>query len=101
MEREDPNDKRKAKEPGELSDSGTKIEYNEKDSRYEVRLPWKSQFVDTGLDFQYKLSIKTFKFIVFTFEGSPELLKEYDAYFREQIAKGIIEFVPTSSLTGN
>ena len=47
------------------------------------------------------LKSQSFEGIVFTFRKTPELLKEYDDYFQDQLAKGIIEIAPEANITGN
>ncbi len=74
--------------------SEMKITFNEKDSRYEVSLPWKSQFSNADLDSHYELSRNRLNSLYLRLKKHPELLHEYDNYFKEQIAKGIIEIVP-------
>eukprot|EP00794_Sanderia_malayensis_P006304 gene6304-biopygen5218 len=81
---------------------GMQIQFNKDDSRYEVSLPWKSQFEDKQFDNQYELSKSRLNSLHTRLRKTPDLLKEYDDYFQDQIAKGIIEKVPPANRkTGN
>eukprot|EP00794_Sanderia_malayensis_P021467 gene21467-biopygen1183 len=81
---------------------GMQIQFNKDDSRYEVSLSWKSQFEDKQFDNQYELSKSRLNSLHSRLRKTPELLKEYDDYFQDQIAKGIIEKVPPANRkTGN
>eukprot|EP00794_Sanderia_malayensis_P015495 gene15495-biopygen11959 len=87
---------------GEEQLPGMQIQFNKDDSRYEVSLPWKSQFEDKQFDNQYELSKSRLNSLHSRLRKTPELLKEYDDYFQDQIAKGIIEKVPPANRkTGN
>ena len=77
------------------------IQFNEKDSRYEVSLPWKSPFSNEGQDSHYELSKKRLNSLLGRLRKTPDLLKEYDDYFKDQLAKGIIEIVPEEARRTN
>ena len=77
------------------------IKFKERDSKYEVSLPWKFQFSDERLDSHYELSKKRLHLLHERLRKNPDLLKEYDDYFKDQIAKGIIEVVPEANRQGN
>ena len=67
------------------------IEFN--GMRYEVRLPWDSDFANELLPNNYELCDKRLRSLFAKLKGKPELLQEYDAIFQEQLTTGIIERV--------
>ena len=70
------------------------IQFNEKDSRYEVSLPRNSPFSNEGQESHYALSKKRLNSLLVQLRETPDLLKEDDGYFKDQLTKGIIESVP-------
>ena len=73
--------------------SKTKIEFKDKDNRYEVSLPWKDETFDP-LPSNYDMCKIRLMSLHRKLKGDPKLLEQYDAIFKEQLASGIIERVP-------
>jgi len=65
--------------------------------RYEVSLPWKDSHAP--LPDNYNLSVKRLVGLLKRLRQNPEILEQYDAVIREQIDKGIVEFVKVQALT--
>ena len=73
------------------------IQFNGK--QYEVSLPWKESHAPL-LD-NYDLSLKRLVGLLKRLRQSPEILRQYDTVIREQIERGIVEFVDTQTHTHN
>ena len=67
------------------------IEFN--GMRYEVRLPWDSDFATELLPNKYELCDKRLRSLFAKLKGKPDLLQEYGTIFQEQLTTGIIERV--------
>jgi len=71
----------------------TKIEFDNEYKRYEVSLPWKDGIVDS-VSSDYDMCHGRLLSLYRKLKGNKELLNQYDAIFKDQLAKGIIERVP-------
>eukprot|EP00112_Aurelia_sp_Birch-Aquarium-sp1_P002089 Seg1227.7 transcript_id=Seg1227.7/GoldUCD/mRNA.D3Y31 product="putative protein T16H12.2" protein_id=Seg1227.7/GoldUCD/D3Y31 len=71
--------------------SKTNIEF--KDKRYEVSLPWKDESFDP-LPSNFDMCKMRLMSLHRKLKGDANLLEQYDAIFKEQLASGIIERVP-------
>ena len=69
------------------------IHFNDEEQKYEVSLPWKENICD-NLPSEYDLCRNRLNSLFNQLKGKPELLREYDSIFKEQLASGIIEKVP-------
>ena len=69
------------------------IHFNDEEQKYEVSLPWKENICD-NLPSDYDLCRNRLNSLFNRLKGKPELLREYDSIFKEQLASGIIEKVP-------
>lgn len=78
----------KSEKPSEMN-----IEFN--GERYVVSLPWKIDCLPFLKD-NYALALGRLNTLYSRLKDHPELLKEYDAVFRDQLEKGIIEKVNIS-----
>lgn len=67
--------------------------------RYEVSLPWKESHA--ALPNNYDLSLKRLVRLLKRLKQNPDLLCQYDTVNREQIEKGIVEFVDIQTHTRN
>lgn len=74
------------------------IQFNEKEKRYKVSLPWKEN-ISEPLPSDKDLCQSRLNSLYNRLKGNPELLREYDAIFKEQLANGIIEKVPDNQET--
>ena len=72
----------------------TNITFNKEERKYEVSLPWKENISDK-LPSDYDLCRNRLNSLFTRLKGKPELLREYDSIFKEQLHSGIIERVPT------
>ena len=63
--------------------------------RYEVHLPWKTPH--PLLPDNYQLSRKRLENLLERLRHEPEVLREYDSVIKEQLHRGIVEVVETSS----
>ena len=72
--------------------SKTKIEFDNEYKRYEVSLPWKDGIVGS-VSSDYMCHGRLLS-LYRKLKGNTELLNQYDAIFKDQLAKGIIERVP-------
>ena len=70
------------------------ITFNKEERKYEVSLPWKENISDK-LPSDYDLCRNRLNSLFNRLKGKPELLREYDSIFKEQLHSGIIERVPT------
>ena len=66
-----------------------------------MSLPWNSPFSNEGQDSHYALSKKRLNSLMVRLRKTPDLLKEYHDYFKDQLAKGIIEIVPEEARRTN
>ena len=64
--------------------------------RYQVRLPWVENELMPPLPEDYNLCKGRLNSPLFRLRKDPDLLKQYDAVFQEQLSTGIIEIVPES-----
>ena len=64
--------------------------------RYQVRLPWVVNELMPPLPEDYNLCKGRLNSLLFRLRKDPDLLKQYDAVFQEQLSTGIIEIVPES-----
>ena len=62
--------------------------------RYQVSLPWKVDV--SNLNDDYNLAFKRLISLHCRLKQNPELFSEYDNIFKDQLANGVIEHVPTS-----
>ena len=62
--------------------------------RYQVSLPWKVDV--SNLNDDYNLAFKRLKSLHCRLKQNPELFSEYDNIFKDQLANGVIEHVPTT-----
>lgn len=69
------------------------------DGRYKVLLPWK-EFHEPLPD-NYTLSLKRLQGLLCRLRHDPTMLKEYDDTIQDQVAKGIVELVPSDETTAN
>ena len=70
------------------------INFNDEEHKYEVSLLWKENIAD-NLPSDYDLCRNRLNSLFTRLKGKPELLREYDSIFKEQLNSGIIERVPT------
>ena len=69
-----------------------------KEKRYEVSLPWKSDFSNECISNKYQMCLKRLGSLHNRFKQGPELLNEYDSILKEQLLNGIIECVREDQL---
>ena len=70
------------------------IDFVEK--RYQIRLPWVENELMPPLSGDYNLCKGRLNSLLFRLRKDPDLLKQYDAVFQEQLSTGITEIVPES-----
>ena len=68
------------------------IKFKEKDQRYEVCLPWKNDF-EGKCESNYQLCKSRLFSLYKKLRENPELMKQYDDVFKEQLMNGVIEQV--------
>lgn len=66
--------------------------------RYEVALPWKSDFVKYDLQNNVKIAEKRLFHLCRKFQKNPQLKEEYDGVLRQYEEEGICEEVPPSQM---
>ena len=76
------------------------IEYDEKQKRYQVNLPWKNENFEP-LTSDYKMCKNRLKYLYHKVKGQPDLLFQYDQICKDQLAEGIIERASSKENTGN
>ena len=64
-----------------------------KDKRYELSLPWRSDFSNECLSDNYQMCLKRLGSLHNRLKQDPELLNEYNSILKEQLMYGIIECV--------
>ena len=68
------------------------INFDEKEGRYEVRLPWKEgQFPASN---EYELCVTRLRQLHSRLKKNKELLRDYDNVIKNEVGSGIIEAVP-------
>ena len=71
------------------------ISFNKEEHKYEVSLPWTDIISDT-LPSDYDLCRNRLNSVFNRLKGKPDLLREYNSIFKEQLSSGIIDRVPTN-----
>ena len=80
-----------------LDEPKVKLDIQFDGTRYKVGLPWKGN-ISTPLPSDYDMCLGRLKSLFSRLKSKPELRKEYDSIFMEQLEKGIIELVPEEEL---
>ena len=75
------------------SDKADKANIEMKDGRYEVSLPWKDDILQP-LPSDFDMCRRRLESLFGRLKTKPEILRQYDDIFREQLSSGIIEKVP-------
>ena len=78
-------------------EQSTKIEIQRKEDRYSVSLPWKSDITEP-LPSDLEFCRNRLNSLYDKLKMKPELLREYDEIFREQLNSHVIEKVPEAEL---
>ena len=76
------------------------IEYDEKQKRYQVSLPWKNESFEP-LTSDYEMCKNRLNSLYRKLKGQPDLLIQYDRIFKDQLAEGVIERASPEENTGN
>ena len=84
----------------EVSKSTNLVEYDDKQGRYEVSLPWKDEVFEP-LHSNYDMCKNRLNSLYHKLTDKPDLLDQYDQILKEQLAQGVIEKVPPEEHNSN